>query len=129
MLTGTKYTSTSRAYTSAAASSTQSVSAIASAASTTVSPTQFTSTASVSSATPTVISFTQYPSGSITVVDLTTYEAITSQNNDGFIPVEEPAATQAVCTTQQKKRGRLRGSRDKQPRKRRTIIGEAGVTQ
>jgi hypothetical protein len=115
-------------HTSEAASSAQSVSAIASSVSTTVSPAQFTSTASISSATPTAISSTQYPSGSTAAVDLTTSEAITSQNNDGFIPVEEPEATQAVRTTQQMKRGRPRGSRDKRPRKRRTITGETGVT-
>jgi hypothetical protein len=91
--------------------------------STIVSPVQLTSTLSVSSAPPTVISSTQYPSGSTIAVNLAISEAITSQDNDGFIPVEEPEAAQVVQagTMQQKKRGRPRGSKDKQPRKRRTI--------
>jgi len=53
------------------------------------------------------------PSGSTITVDLTTSEAITAQNNNGFIPIEELEATQFVKATQvaqatqQKKRGKL----------------------
>jgi len=43
------------------------------------------------------------PSGSIITVDLTTSEAITTQNNDKFIPIEELEATQVIQATQQKK--------------------------
>jgi hypothetical protein len=59
--------------------------------------------------------------GNTIAVDLATSEAITSQNNE-FITVGDPEATQAVRATQQKKRGRPRGSRDKQPRKKRAIV-------
>jgi hypothetical protein len=57
------------------------------------------------------------PSGSTITVDLTTSVAITTQNNDGFIPIEELGATQVVQATQQEKPGKPVGSKDKQPRK------------
>jgi len=50
---------------------------------------------------------------------LTTSEAITTQNNDGFIPSEELEATQVTQATEPKKRGKPVGSKDKQPRKKR----------
>jgi hypothetical protein len=52
------------------------------------------------------------PSGSTITVDLTTSVAITTQNNDGFIPIEELEATQVVQATQQEKPGKPVGSKD-----------------
>ena len=55
---------------------------------------------------------------------MTTSEAITTQNNNGFIPIEEleamhvAKATDAQAT-EPKKRGRPVGSKDRQPRKKR----------
>lgn len=89
---------------------------------TVVSSTQFTSTAKS-----TVIPSTQYLSGGIITTNLTTFKAvatITTQENGGFIPIEELEARQVVQTaevtkaTQPKKRGRPPGSKDHQLHKR-----------
>ena len=52
-------------------------------------------------------------------VNLTASEAITTQNNDGFIPTEELEVAQVAQATEPKKCGRPVGSKDKQPRKKR----------
>ena len=52
-------------------------------------------------------------------VNLTASEAITTQNNDGFIPTEGLEAAQVAQATEPKKRGRPVGSKDRQPRKKR----------